>query len=396
VGVILLGASAVLAPRAGLLRFALVAYPLAIAGWLLLRRATLPFPAVIAVALSLRALLLFPTPALSNDVYRYLRDGRVSARGINPYAEPPNDPRINHPEIPSIYPPHAQMLFVLAHDLVPWRLLVCAFDVLAICLLRRHGLALAYATFPPLLFEGVWSGHIDAIAATFVLLAILYRSGIALGFATGMKVIPAAAFPALARSPRFILGFALTLVLPALPFIGKPFMPGFRQYATRWIFNSPLYDLVFAVVERIPTKELWSHHPLRVQAISDVVYRHVYPDFVTRVTLLILACGLIALAGRSVARAIAALLICSPAIHPWYWLALAPAAMLEKSAWLWVALCAPFSYLLYADVPRGVVYALCYALPLVTLLRPSARASSGAESRFAALRFRRARDTSPT
>ena len=393
---ILLGVSALLAPRVGIFRFTVIAYPLAVAGWLLARRATLSFPSVLALAIALRALLLFPAPALSNDVYRYLRDGRVAAQGINPYAEAPNDPRINHPEIRSIYPPHAQMLFVIAHSLTSWRLLVCLFDVLAIIALRRHGLSLAYATFPPLLFEGVWSGHVDAIAAAFVAFAMLHRSGFALGFATGLKIIPIAAFPALARSRRFVIAFLATLVIPALPFIGKPFMPGFREYATRWIFNSPLYDAVFAIVERIPTKEIWTHHPLRFQLISDFVYRRMYPDFVTRAILLIVACGLIALAGRSVARAIGALLICSPAIHPWYWLALAPAAMLERSAWLFVALCAPFSYLLYEGAPRIVVYALCYALPLVTLLRPSARASSNAESRFAALRFRRARGTSPS
>ena len=365
-------------------RFAAIAYPLAIAGWLLARRATLPISAVLAIAIALRALLLFPTPLLSNDVYRYLRDGRVAASGINPYAEAPNDPRINHPEIPSIYPPHAQMLFVLTvipsvvegsvrvgraalttHPdpstplgMTSWRLLVIVFDLLAILALRRHGFAFAYATFPPLLFEGAWSGHIDAIAGAFVAFAMLRDSGFAAGFATGLKIIPGAAAPALflrARNRvRFVIAFIATLIIPALPFIGRPFMPGFRDYATRWIFNSPLYDAVFAIVDRIPTKEIWTHHPLRFHVISDVVYRHVYPDFITRAILLVIACGLIAAAGRSVSKAIGALLICSPAIHPWYWLALAPAAMLENSAWLYVALCAPFSYLLYDGVPRVI------------------------------------------
>jgi hypothetical protein len=33
------------------------------------------------------------------------------------------------------------------------------------------------------------------------------------------------------------------------------------------------------------------------------------------------------------------------------------------------ALCAPFSYLLYAHAPALLVYALCYGIPLVTLRR---------------------------
>jgi hypothetical protein len=42
-----------------------------------------------------------------------------------------------------------------------------------------------------------------------------------------------------------------------------------------------------------------------------------------------------------------------------------PAAMIERSAWIGFALCAPFSYLLYDGAPKWLVYALCYGLPAV-------------------------------
>jgi len=339
-------------------------YAVAALAWLPLVRRSLPPGTTIAIALALRALLFFREPLLSGDVYRYLSDGRVSASGGNPYLYTPADPRINHPEIRSIYPPHAQLLFRLAHDLVSWRLIVVAADLAAIVLLRRRG-ALAYATCPLVLFEGTWSGHIDAVAAVFLAFALARRShaaaGVSAGIASGLKIIPLAAMPALLRRAgrtgrwRFAGTAALTLALPVLPFLGAPIMPGLRDYATRWIFNSPLYDLVRATVEWIPTKEIWTHHPLRIAAISDVVYRHLYADFLTRAILGIAALAAILLA-RRVTTAVAALLVCSPAIHPWYWLTLVPAALLERSRWLYVALCAPVSYLLYGGTPRLLVY----------------------------------------
>ncbi|HWW61393.1 MAG TPA: hypothetical protein VN181_08505, partial [Thermoanaerobaculia bacterium] len=133
--------------------------------WLFVRRATLPFAAIVAIALVLRAPLMTSEPLLSNDVYRYLWDGQALRSGVNPYAHAPHDPRINHPEIPTIYPPHAEALFVLAPNLFTWRLVIVAFDLFALFLLRgRPRVALAYATFPLLLFEGTWSGHVDAVA----------------------------------------------------------------------------------------------------------------------------------------------------------------------------------------------------------------------------------------
>lgn len=365
-----------------------IVYAAAALLWLPLRNRVLPLWVVLVIALVLRGFLLFPEPRLSGDVYRYLSDGRVVASLQNPYAYTPTDPRINHPEIRSIYPPHAQLLFGAVHDLFGWRLLVIAVDVVAIILLRRHGLA--YATFPPVLFEGTWSGHIDAIAGVLVLVALLRKSGVAAGIASGLKVIPLAAVPALLQSApsrkKFLLALGLALALPVLPFLGGPIMPGFRDYATRWIFNSPLYDAVFAVVDLIPVKEIWTHHPLRFAWNSDFVYRHLYTDFLTRVVMALLAALGIVLSlchpersrgmtgearTASVSTAIAILLLCSPALHPWYWLTLAGAALVERREWLAFALAAPLSYLLYDGVPPLAVYALCYGLPLlgVTLSR---------------------------
>lgn len=357
---ILLGAAVALAPwvteRFGFRGFVAL-YAVAALAWLPLRNVSSRLAHAIVIAVILRVLLLFSEPALSGDVYRYLSDGRALASGTNPYSYYPADPRINHPEIRSIYPPHAQLLFAAVHELYWWRLLIVAFDAAAIVMLRGRGLA--YATCPLVLFEGTWSAHIDVIAGVGLLVALTRKSGVAAGIAAGLKIIPLAALPAL-FGRRIPWTFFIALTAPVLFFLGGPIMPGFRDYATRWIFNSPLYDLVFAIVERIPTKTIWTHHPLRFEAISDLVYRHVHPDFVTRAIMATIAIAAILLA-RKVSSAIAALLLCSPAIHPWYWLTLVPAALIERTRWLFVALCAPASYLLYDKVSPILVYVLCYA-----------------------------------
>ena len=363
-------------------------YLVAALAWLPLVRRSLPLGITIVLAVALRALLLFQEPFLSGDVYRYLSDGRVSASGGNPYAYTPTDARINHPEIRSIYPPLAQLLFRAVHDLTAWRLLLLAADIAAIVLLRRYG-ALAYATCPLVLFEGVGNGHIDLLAGVLLGYALTRRSAIAAGLASGLKIIPAAALPALLRlhhgarsRARFLVTLSLTLLLPVLPYLGDPIMPGLRDYATRWIFNSPLYDGVRTLVERIPTKEIWTHHPLRFELVTDFVYRHLYPDFLTRAILGILAVGAILLA-RRVTPAVAALLLCSPAIHPWYWLTIVPSALIERSAWLYAALMMPVSYLLYDGVAGWVVYTITYggAMAIYRESRPhtyrAARASDG-------------------
>ena len=73
----------------------LLPYVAAVA-WVVLRhpprRAALVL--VVTVAAALRLALVAGEPALSNDVYRYVWDGRVQAAGINPYRHTPADPEL--------------------------------------------------------------------------------------------------------------------------------------------------------------------------------------------------------------------------------------------------------------------------------------------------------------
>lgn len=392
------------APWAGIrfgFRAFVFVYAVAAIAWLFARRARLRFAHTVAIAIILRAMMLIPQPFLSGDVYRYLFDGRTLAAGHNPYAAFPDDPRVNHPEIRTIYPPHAEILFAIFHRLTLWRLALILAELATLFLLRDRG-ALAYATFPPLIFEGIWSAHVEVVAALLLTVAYFRNSAVAAACSVGTKVIPIAAVPSLlTRAPnrvRWSLIFALVLIAPVIPFIASGhFMEGMRDYATRWVFNSPAYSLTFMAIDSLHVaehlKNAWTSikDPLHLEAIAPFVYRHLYADFITRCIL-----GVIALIGIAKARtphaAIGILLLCSPAIHPWYWIVLVPLAIAGDSRWIFVALCAPVSYLLYEGARAAIVFAACYLTPLLL----SALASSGAGSRLALFRPRTARDTSPS
>ena len=379
-----------------------VAYALAIAAWPFARRLSFSSATIIVIALALRLPMMIAPPLLSADVYRYLSDGTALASGHDPYTTLPSDPRVNHPEIPTIYPPHAEILFGLVHQLAAWRLLIIGCDVVVLILLPAPA-RLAYALLPPAVLEGAWSGHLDLVAGMLLLLAWKRRSGMAGALAAGMKVIPLVAIPALwAQSARrrFSLVFLAVLLIPAIPFfIAGPVMPGMGSYATRWIFNSPAYDVVRLAVEPLPLVRLWTaiKGPLHLEAVSDFVYRHLYADFETRAILALIAIGLLARFWRRPVTSMAILLLCSPAIHPWYWLSALPLAFVRERIWIPFALCAPFSYLLYAGSGKPIVFALCYGVPLVVTLarlRPSANASSDAEWPGAVAHSDRAPETS--
>ena len=80
--------------------------------------------AVLAVAALMRLGVLLAPPYLSNDINRYVWDGRVEAAGINPYRYIPADPHlvtlrdetvfpsVNRSDYaPTIYPPLACLLY---------------------------------------------------------------------------------------------------------------------------------------------------------------------------------------------------------------------------------------------------------------------------------------------
>ena len=81
---------------------------------------------LMGTAFVLRGILWWTEPLFSDDIFRYVWEGQLTATGGNPYLTPPSDfqpvdsavhAQINHSDIPSIYPPVAMAFFALVSSL---------------------------------------------------------------------------------------------------------------------------------------------------------------------------------------------------------------------------------------------------------------------------------------
>jgi hypothetical protein len=222
--------------------------------------------AAFAVAALTRLAVLLAPAYLSDDVNRYIWDGRVEAAGINPYRYIPVDPHLAalrddtiFPNVnrstyaPTIYPPVAEFIFFISTRISEtqtcMRATMVAFEVASVVLLLRllalmrlpRERILIYAWHPLVLWEFAGSGHIDAATISLLALALWARrrgaawlTGMALAAAALVKFVPAAVFPALYRrwDWKMPAAAAVTASVAYLPFLGIGrsvfgFLPGY-------------------------------------------------------------------------------------------------------------------------------------------------------------------------
>ena len=120
----------------------------ALAWWVRRDLSTVSLPALLVITVAVQATGLLVFPLTSDDIYRYVWDGRVQLAGIDPYRFVPLDPAltflrdaqlfppggppaINRPGVHTIYPPGAQVLFTAVALLVPAPLGVAGLRVVA-------------------------------------------------------------------------------------------------------------------------------------------------------------------------------------------------------------------------------------------------------------------------
>jgi hypothetical protein len=200
-----------------------------------------------------RLSIIFAPPYLSDDIYRYIWDGRVQAAGINPYRYIPADeslaqlrdekiyPHINRRDYAhTMYPPVAEGAFLLLtrfSESVTWmKAAMVGFEAVTIWaiiqLLISFGFprerVLIYAWHPLAVWEFAGSGHLDALAIAFIALALLARrkqagtlTGVLLACATCVKIFPAVLFPALYVRGKWKmpLAFVVTVLIAYLPYL---------------------------------------------------------------------------------------------------------------------------------------------------------------------------------
>jgi len=272
--------------------------------WLLLRLHVAEFATdhrflltIFIFAVLFRLALLPQTPWLSDDLYRYLWDGRVLANGLNPFRYPPNAtelahlrdveifPLINHKEVVTVYPPVLQAIFYLAHQfgggIIALKGILIFLDVLIVALLfwvlPKFGSpswwAIFYAWHPLAVVEIAGSGHIDGAGALFMLAAIVLLAlrqkkvaamfCFALAFLVkflSMLLLPFLLLQKKAQKARLdsralvLLVFFIAIVFFSyLPFAdaGQNLVSGLTVYAAKWRFNDSIFALFYEPIHAL-------------------------------------------------------------------------------------------------------------------------------------------------
>ena len=157
-----------------------------------------PLGYILLSGLLFRLVLIPANPALSDDIYRYLWDGKISSAGINPYKCPPAAEElksyrdseiyqsIRHPELKTVYPPVAQVIFFLnaavGNTPLSWKMLLLLSEILLVMVMirmidyfqiprQRLGI---FVLNPLLIIETYYSGHLDIIGILFLMTGIWY------------------------------------------------------------------------------------------------------------------------------------------------------------------------------------------------------------------------------
>jgi hypothetical protein len=311
-----------------------------------------------------RVALCLAPPLLSNDVNRSVWEGRVQVHGGNPYAWPdrPDAPRwaalrddvwrdLNHPDYTAVYPPAWQLatwaVVSVSDSITAMKAFLAGCELLGLAplafLLRRRGLPgerlLVLAWSPLALVETAGSGHNEAFGALFLVLALAgLESGrplpsiLAAAIGAQAKFLPGLVAAAWARRYRvwhLAAGAALAgaLVWPYRS-AGRTLFLSLSKYSQFWQFNETLFA---------PLQALLGSHAAAVRAGSILV--------------LILALALAWRRAEPVAAAtavVAAALLLSPNVLPWYALWLLPFLVLrdEPAALLYTG-AVSLAYLVY-------------------------------------------------
>jgi hypothetical protein len=298
----------------------------------------------LAFGILMRVALLPLPPTGSDDLYRYIWDGKVQSAGINPYRYVPDAPelsdlhtaelpsRVNHPSMKTIYFPFTQWAFwlgfqIAGEDFRGIKLMLLAAELgtlLMLMLLLRWAKVpekyiLLYALCPLPILQFALDGHIDALGLPVLLFALSLwvrekkaASLLLIGVSMSVKPVGLILLPLLFFREQGLPAKLRVLLLPLVPLVLQ-FLPySFSAnplesvviFGVHWEFNGAVFEVINAFVD--------NNQQSRTMCA------------------VLLAAGVLALAIRrgplldSSYKAVLMLLLLSPVVHPWYvsWLAI--------------------------------------------------------------------------
>jgi len=249
--------------------------------------------------IAMRFVLLLAFPNLSDDIYRFVWDGRLIVNGLNPFDRLPSEymhaavqvpgltpelyASLNSPGYYTVYPPVAQAIFWLACYLSPnsiagsaivMKIILLAAEtgtlILLLRLLRHFELPLSrvliYALNPLLVIEIAGNLHFEGLMVFFLMLTFYelvrgrYPQAIAaMTGAIATKLLPLLFFPLLIRRmgwKRALVFFSLTGLLVAVsfaPLLNTVFVSNFgaslNLYFRQFEFNASIYYIAREIGE---------------------------------------------------------------------------------------------------------------------------------------------------
>ena len=244
-------------------------------------------------SIGLRLILLFAFPNLSDDIYRFVWDGRLLGQGIHPFAELPafyQQPghevngltqqlfkQLNSPNYFTIYPPFAQFIFwvstAITKTVLGAAVVIRCFIILAETgsifllqkLLLRYNLpkrnVLWYAFNPLVILELTGNLHFEAFMIFFMVLAIycllsnsVMKAALFLAAGVASKLVPLIILPIFLRRLNFrllvklYLFTALFILLFFVPLFNVDLLNGMSSsislYFQKFEFNASFYYLI--------------------------------------------------------------------------------------------------------------------------------------------------------
>lgn len=362
------------------------------------------FKILLISGLIFRFCLIFTLPALSDDFYRFVWDGRIQQLGINPFDFKPNQlitqlkdpllsqiyPYLNSPDYFSVYPQFCQTIFRISsliggeslfHTVIILKSMIFLSEIGSIVVLKKllsqrensQSLRLIYILNPLVIIELSGNIHFEAFMIFFTLLLVwmmsrqrFFAASGALSIAIQAKLLPIITIPLLIRQLGtkkniYYAGFCLIITL-AMSLVSlnnidriKNFFESLMLYYGTFEFNGSIY-LLFRTIG------WWLLGYNAIAVLSKIM-----------ITLSLSGMILIYYKKTEYLNAFFWLLTCyllfSAVVHPWY---LTPLIALSafvrfRFALIWSSLI-PLSYYTYSVKPYNENYwltAIEYILVLI-------------------------------
>jgi len=330
---------------------------------------------IVAAGLLARLSIISVERISSDDVYRYIWDGKVQASGINPYQYPPSayevsrltsetlPAKVTYPEMKTIYPPLAMAYFTIAYFIsgenqIGFKLLLFISECLTMFILYRILKLLnkptiyiaLYSLCPLPILQFMIDSHLDAIAFPYLLLFIYFmlksnhiKSAAFHGLAIVCKLLPLIFIPHLLRRRTGIKSKILAVTLPILitiliylpySFNGYPF-ESLGIFSSTFFFNGAVFSAIYPFAGNAATH-------LIVGIIFIILYVMIFlskKDILTKIYLSLFI-----------------FLLCSPTVHPWYitWIAVLLPFYFRWSGVVFVAMVSLSNFIYIGYINNGV------------------------------------------